>query len=107
MAGYLDGLDGAAAARRASRGRMLMVTSQGGVMDAADVAAARRSMSINSGPGDGAGRRPLLRRGATPAADTAIVADTGGTTYDVSLVRDGRIPWTRETWIGQPLSAAT
>lgn len=31
----------------------------------------------------------------------AIVADTGGTTYDVSLVRDGRIPWTRETWIGQ------
>ena len=31
----------------------------------------------------------------------AIVADTGGTSYDVSLVRDGRIPWTRETWLGQ------
>jgi N-methylhydantoinase A len=30
------------------------------------------------------------------------VADTGGTTYDVSLVRDGRIPWTHETWIGTP-----
>ncbi|MEZ5863746.1 MAG: hydantoinase/oxoprolinase family protein [Geminicoccaceae bacterium] len=27
--------------------------------------------------------------------------DTGGTSYDVSLVRDGRIPWTRETWLGQ------
>ena len=31
-----------------------------------------------------------------------IIADTGGTTYDVSLVRDGRIPLTKETWIGQP-----
>jgi N-methylhydantoinase A len=31
-----------------------------------------------------------------------VIADTGGTTYDVSLVRRGRIPWSRETWIGQP-----
>jgi hypothetical protein len=35
-------------------------------------------------------------------SDTAIIADTGGTTYDVRLVRRGRIPSTRETWIGQP-----
>ncbi len=34
-------------------------------------------------------------------ATTAIVADTGGTTYDVSLVRKGIIPMTPETWIGQ------
>src|SRR3989304_2717717 len=34
-------------------------------------------------------------------ADTAIVADTGGTTYDVSLVRRGSIPMTPETWLGQ------
>ena len=34
--------------------------------------------------------------------DTAIVADTGGTSYDVSLVRRGHIPWTRETWLGEP-----
>src|SRR5690606_30873142 len=26
----------------------------------------------------------------------------GGTTYDVSLIRGGTIPWARETWIGQP-----
>ena len=31
-----------------------------------------------------------------------IIADTGGTTFDVSLVRQGRIPMTKETWIGQP-----
>jgi len=36
------------------------------------------------------------------AADMAIVADTGGTSYDVSVVRRGRIPWTRETWLGRP-----
>jgi len=36
------------------------------------------------------------------AADTAIIADTGGTTYDVSLIRRGEVPSTRETWIGQP-----
>jgi N-methylhydantoinase A len=35
-------------------------------------------------------------------ADTAVVADAGGTSYDVSLVRRGEIPWTRETWLGQP-----
>jgi len=35
-------------------------------------------------------------------SDTAVIADTGGTTYDVSLVRKGGIPWTRETWIGEP-----
>jgi N-methylhydantoinase A len=35
------------------------------------------------------------------AADTAIVADTGGTSYDVTLVRRGAIPWTQETWLGE------
>ena len=35
-------------------------------------------------------------------SEIAIVADTGGTSYDVSLVRQGRIPWTRETWLGPP-----
>jgi N-methylhydantoinase A len=46
-----------------------------------------------------AGRHFALR---DAAADIAIVADTGGTSYDVSVVRRGRIPWTRETWLGQP-----
>lgn len=31
-----------------------------------------------------------------------IVFDTGGTTFDVSLVRDGRVPFTHETWLGLP-----
>jgi len=80
-------------------GRVLVVTSQGGVMDAEEIALAPIH-SINSGPA----MAPVAGRYyAAMDADvqTAIVADTGGTTYDVSLIRGGRIPWSRETWIGQ------
>ena len=79
-------------------GRLLTVTSQGGMMDAADMAAAPIH-AINSGPSMApvAGRH-LARREAQ--AEMAIVADTGGTSFDVSLVRRDRIPWTRETWLG-------
>lgn len=82
------------------QGRLLMVTSQGGMMDAAAVAEAPIH-AINSGPAMApvAGRLYAQR---DTGADIAIVADTGGTSYDVSLVRQGRIPWTRETWLGQP-----
>ena len=98
MFAYLDGLT-----RRLGEagfaGRTLMVTSQGGIMDAAAVARAPIH-SINSGPAMApvAGRFYAARDSGN---DIVIVADTGGTSYDVSLVRGGRIPWTRETWLGQ------
>lgn len=81
-------------------GRTLVLTSQGGAMAAGDLAGTP-IQSLNSGPSMApvAGRYYAGRDGA--AAD-AIVADTGGTTFDVSLVRGGRIPMTRETWLGQP-----
>ncbi len=81
-------------------GRVLVVTSQAGVIDAADAARAPIHV-VNSGPS----MAPIAGRfyARTDAgAQTAIVADTGGTTYDVSLVRRGRIPTARETWIGPP-----
>lgn len=80
------------------RGRVLIVTSGAGVIDAADAAETPVHL-INSGPS----MAPVAGRHFTDVdaqAETAIVADTGGTTYDLSLVRRGRIPWTRETWIG-------
>ena len=99
MGDYLGGLE--ARLREAGfGGRVLVVTTQGGAMDAADMARAPIH-SINSGPA----MAPVAGRAyaqADSGADTAIVADTGGTTFDISLVRGGRIPWTRETWIGQP-----
>ncbi len=81
-------------------GRSLVVTSQAGVIDATE-AAKKPIHLLNSGPSMApvSGRYFSLIDEQT---DTAIIADTGGTTYDVSLVRRGRIPWTRETWIGQP-----
>ena len=81
-------------------GRLLVLTSQGGMMDAERLAQ-EPIHAINSGPS----MAPIA--GAALAAQeadstTVIIADTGGTTYDVSLVRDGSIPVTREMWIGEP-----
>jgi N-methylhydantoinase A len=82
------------------RGRVLVVTSGGGVLDAETVADAPVH-TIGSGPA----MAPVAGRYYAQVdadADTAVVADTGGTSFDVSLVRRGRIPWTRETWLGAP-----
>jgi N-methylhydantoinase A len=79
-------------------GRLLIVTSNGGVLDS-DAVAEAPIHSIKSGPA----MAPVAGRyyGQLDAgADSIVVADTGGTSYDVSLVRHGKIPWTRETWLG-------
>ena len=80
-------------------GRLLVVTASGGVLDAQTMAAAPIH-SINSGPSMApvAGRYYAQR---DVGAATAVIADTGGTSYDVGLVRLSRIPWTRESWLGQ------
>ena len=79
-------------------GRLLIMTSSGGVLDAGHVAETPIH-SIGSGPAGApvAGRHfaALIGGGAT-----AIVTDAGGTTFDVSLLRDGEIPTTRETMVG-------
>src|SRR6266850_6824745 len=78
-------------------GRAFAVTSQGGISDISAMAE-RPILSLNSGPSMApvAGRHYARHAGGS----TAIVTDAGGTTFDVSLVRNGAIPWTRETWIG-------
>ncbi len=98
MSRYIGGLQ-RELRRSGFRGRLLMLTSKGGVMDAEELAAAPIH-SVGSGPSMApiAGRH-FARLDAR--ARTAIVADTGGTTYDVSLVRRGQIPMSPETWLGQ------
>ena len=81
-------------------GRVLIVTSQAGVMDAGDIAETPIHL-INSGPSMAPVSGRYFAR-VDEQSESAVIADTGGTTYDVSLVRRGRIPWTRETWIGEP-----
>lgn len=79
-------------------GRLLILTSAGGMLDASDVAQTPIH-SIGSGPA----AAPVAGRyfaGLDSAARNVIVTDAGGTTYDVGLIRDGEIPWTRETLVG-------
>jgi N-methylhydantoinase A len=99
MTRYIAGLKGRLT-EAGFTGRVLVLTSRGGVLDADEVARTPIQV-INSGPSVApvAGRHYALAEGAS----TAIVADTGGTTYDVGLIRRGEIPITREMWIGKPL----
>ncbi len=94
MSRYIRNLDGRL--RDAGfDGRLLILTAAGGVLDAADVWDTPIH-TIGSGPAAApvAGRH-YARLDAD--SDQAIVTDAGGTTYDVSLIRRGAIPWTRET----------
>ncbi len=81
-------------------GRLLILTSSGGVLDAKDVWNTPIH-SIGSGP---AAAPVAGRHFARTDADAynVIVTDAGGTTYDVGLIRGGQIPWTRETVVGHP-----
>jgi N-methylhydantoinase A len=96
MAGYLHSLKSRLEAA-GLRGRIFAVTSQGGVLGLADLAD-RPILSLNSGPS----MAPVAGRyfASLEGASEVIVSDAGGTTYDVSLVKNGVIPWTRETWLG-------
>ncbi|PKP72194.1 MAG: 5-oxoprolinase [Alphaproteobacteria bacterium HGW-Alphaproteobacteria-5] len=82
-------------------GDIMVLTSGGGMVEAGDVARAPIKV-INSGPSMApiSGRHYSALEGE---ADNIIVADTGGTTYDISLVRGGVVPMTRELWIGPRL----
>ena len=97
MSSFLAALDENLAARGFA-GRLLIMTAAGGVLDAAAVAEAPIH-SIGSGPAAApvAGRH-FARIDAD--ADTAIITDAGGTTFDIGLLRRGEVPWTRETIVG-------
>jgi N-methylhydantoinase A len=77
-------------------GELLVGTSFGGVLSVEDVAA-RPIYSVNSAPAMG----PVAARAYAPDERNVIVCDMGGTSFDVSLVRDGYLKFTRETWLGE------
>ena len=83
--------------------RILVLTSQGSMVDLDEVQSAP-TLAINSGPSMAPIAGARLAAIEAPGAD-AIVFDTGGTTFDVSLVRGGRIPFTHETWLGRPFQS--
>lgn len=80
-------------------GEILVSTTLGGCMDI-DSVVASPIHTVRSGPAMApvAGRRYAAQEGH---AEAVLVVDTGGTTFDVSLVRDSRIAITHETWLGE------
>lgn len=80
------------------RGDLFIATSMGGVMQVEDIAE-RPVLTVRSGPS----MAPVAGLAYTRelGEDNAIVCDTGGTTFEVSVVRDGRITTTRDTWLGR------
>ena len=79
-------------------GEILISTSVGGCMHVEELAE-RPIHAIKSGPAMApvAGRVYAKAEGL---ADDVVICDTGGTTFDVGLVRDGRLVFTRDTWLG-------
>lgn len=81
------------------RGEILISTSVGGCMHV-DELIAQPIHSVKSGPA----MAPVAGRvyaDAEKLGRDVIVCDTGGTTFDVGLVRDGGLVYTRDTWLGK------
>jgi N-methylhydantoinase A len=76
---------------------LMVVTSEGAVLDVEDVAK-RPVLAINSGPS----MAPLVGAAAAPESEVVVVCDMGGTTFDVSLVEQGRVRHTRDGWLREP-----
>ena len=81
------------------RGELLMITSQGGIKDINSIMEFPIHL-INSGPSMApvAGNFYLKK---SKYFKQGIVTDLGGTTFDISLIKNNKIPRTRETWIGE------
>ena len=82
-------------------GELLVSASSGGVMHIDDMVAKPIYMA-KSGPA----MAPLAGIAYTKAEGLegdVIIVDTGGTTFDVSLIRGGAIKFTRNTWLDKPL----
>jgi N-methylhydantoinase A len=83
-------------------GELLAANSFGGVMPLADLAE-RPVYSVRSGPS----LAPVAGRAYAEVSlneTEVLVCDTGGTSFDVSLIHDGEAVTTRETWLGEPFA---
>ena len=80
------------------RNDILVSTSFGGVMHLTDVVQ-KPIYLVKSGPA----MAPIAGQAYAAAEQLSgdlIVCDAGGTTFDVSLVRDGKVEFSRDTWLG-------
>ncbi len=79
-------------------GEVMAATTLGGVMHIEDVVA-RPIDAVKSGPSMAPVAAKTYAEAESRSGDV-IVADAGGTTFDVSLIRNGAIKYASETWLG-------
>ena len=79
-------------------GTVLVSSAAGGCTHVDDIAE-KPIHTVKSGPAMApvAGRAYAAMEGL---GDDVIICDTGGTTFDVGLVRGGQLKYSRETWLG-------
>lgn len=80
------------------RGNLFVSTSAGGCTHVDDLVE-KPIHTVKSGPA----MAPVAGRAFSVMEDLGndvIICDTGGTTFDVGLVREGELKYTRETWLG-------
>jgi N-methylhydantoinase A len=83
-------------------GELLAASSAGGVVPMSELIDSPL-WSVRSGPS----LAPVAARAVAleeAGSGEVIVCDTGGTSFDVSLVRDGDLVFTNETWLGEPFA---
>ena len=81
-------------------GELLAASSAGGVVPVSELIESPL-WSVRSGPSLAPVAARTVARAETGSAEV-IVCDTGGTSFDVSLVRGGDLVFTSETWLGEP-----
>jgi N-methylhydantoinase A len=81
-------------------GELLAASSAGGVVPMPELIDSPL-WSVRSGPSLAPVAARTIAAAETGSGDV-IVCDTGGTSFDVSLVRAGDLVFTSETWLGEP-----
>jgi N-methylhydantoinase A len=83
---------------RGFRGQLLMMLANG-LVQVVDECVNRAVYLLNSGPA--AAPSGTLYLGALHGKTNLLSVDMGGTSFDVCVIKDGQIPTTTESWVGE------
>ncbi|MCC6473354.1 MAG: hydantoinase/oxoprolinase family protein, partial [Burkholderiales bacterium] len=85
-------------AERGFRGRLLMMLANG-LVQVVDACVDRAVYLLNSGPA--AAPSAALYLGGLHERRNLLSVDMGGTSFDVCVIKDGQIPTTTDSWVGE------
>ena len=80
------------------KGRLLMMLANG-MVQVVDQCVDRAVYLLNSGPAAAPSAATYL--GAQHSTNNLLSMDMGGTSFDVCVIKDGEIPTTTESWVGE------